>query len=1716
MPTKHRKLIALFLLFFFSFLLASYGQEKSPAANAKSTLQDNVLKHASRLMEFKNRLAGRKGCTDAAAYIHEQLKGFGYEMAEKLPYKITVPKTRQCVLTLSGGEEVSLFPLWPNGTQTCSFSNQGLDGEFIYARKGEFADFNGRTVKNSIVFMDMDSGYNWRNAVMLGAAVVVFVEKEPADFFEFRKKMVSQFLDFPRFYIQHQAIAKFIEANQGKKINLRSNVRWENRITENVYAFKGNPAAVWKELLALQKKEEYELPKKRFELEIEQDNITSSEKPDNARLEKIEKELEQINEELKKCKEKQQAFRDKLNKDLIVITAEYDAFSLVPDLAPGGVNAMNSGLLLELARRLSKENTNRNVLFLFTSGNGQRYAGIRNFLWTVWQKRLRRGWNTEDLSASAVLVELNRELERLDTVIHCLQQEKPFEKSGDETFSLEQKIKDEAGKWSDELSKQIAKLRLKPEEKRTEEDENKIKSLSRKISAINTVRLEVPNFDWDERETKAKKLEDTGKKEEAKKRREDIVEEQRAFRKLASMALDTNKQLKAELEFKVKKNKKDQRVSWIADKRNVSNIFCFELKLSSGNNRFGLFCDGFLNKGEVRQRLFTVVKEVNTQLEKLTLDKTVFEENTIIGTRSWKDFVPFKVSFGVEDFVTHGYYGLAVATVDDFRYHECSPSDTLENIRVNNFMKQAEFVPEITDVLLNNEDVTYTTERAQSGYIKGRVVAVSGTSATPKSGVSHAVVVCRPAADQAVLGDEMFGILESQVVVSNVLGEYRIPGLKNGSSYACEPFAYDENGILYKVPDSCGEAPGSSKVNVSVNGSSVVKTVLFEANGLSFCGFFDPLYFQYMNTIRAISSVRNTTPPRYYASTESGVATVFIPSVNANDKIKVVGAKGAFDNHILLLNNDLKNPKKLINGKTPLAHGTGYSPARHFDRFIPLEAASNMWCLDEYRISNLRKRNVTSTFLDELHAGSKTHLDEALKAYEKKEYDKAYIEAMNAWAFERRVYPGVIKTSNDVVKAVIILLLIALPFAFILERLFIAARNVYTRIISFLLFFGSIFMLLYFVHPAFQLTMTPMIIILAFALLTMSSLVIYILFRKFEEEVKRMHGVAATVHSTDIKRAGTALAVVQIGISNMRRRRVRTGITAITLIILTFSVMCFASFKNALKEQQRWVSYEAPPYQGILLRETGWKPIEEKVYAFLKDVYKEDCTVSPRIWVSARPSEKQLKSINVISEKDSSRSTIVRGFLGILPCEDTVTNISDICSGDWAAFKNGENVCFLPNEIMEEVLVKPNDYVNVMGLKVKVLGGFDHDRLNDLKSLKSEPLTPVDFTDAQEERRTAAQGTQTGDIMAQAAAEKTYEHIGASQIGIIPYSLAKKMRGYYSSIAIKPNDATKVKEEAVRLAKRTRFILYAGLENGIALFSSLGFTSAEQAQKLIIPLLIGALIVFNTMLGAVYERGEEIFTYTSVGLAPLHVGLLFLAEAFVFAILGGMGGYLVSQVVAKAINILTEMGVQADLLGISMNYSSISAMITILVIMIVVVLSALYPAKVASESANPGLQREWKIPEPVDDRYDIEFPFTLPKHEVIGICIFVKEHFLNHTDSSLGVFSSGNPEVFSEGEEAFGIQSTIWLAPFDLGVSQFFKLTCKPSDIKGIYEINIILDKISGQTSSWKRTNRSFLKNIRKQFLIWRTLLPEVVDDYHKQGLTELGLSKEHAQEENA
>jgi hypothetical protein len=262
------------------------------------------------------------------------------------------------------------------------------------------------------------------------------------------------------------------------------------------------------------------------------------------------------------------------------------------------------------------------------------------------------------------------------------------------------------------------------------------------------------------------------------------------------------------------------------------------------------------------------------------------------------------------------------------------------------------------------------------------------------------------------------------------------------------------------------------------------------------------------------------------------------------------------------------------------------------------------------------------------------------------------------------------------------------------------------------------------------------------------------------------------------------------------------------------------------------------------------------------------------------------------------------------------------------------------------------------------------------------------------------------------------------------------------------------------------------------------------------------LIVLNTMLGAVYERVREIGIYSSVGLAPVHIAFLFLAEACVYAVLGAVIGYLFGQAVAT---VLVKFGLMG---GLTLNYSSMSTVIATIVVMIVVMASTLYPAIKAGRMAVPDIERKWKLPEPDGDLWHFNLPFTVLAEDALGLNIFMKDYFDAHADESASDFYTDQVsfnQVARDDETEYSCSMMVWLAPYDLGVSQGIRLVTSPvgGEEEDLYNITLEVNRESGEIASWKRVNRRFLNLIRKQLLIWRTFGADVRGEFHERGRQE-------------
>jgi hypothetical protein len=431
-------------------------------------------------------------------------------------------------------------------------------------------------------------------------------------------------------------------------------------------------------------------------------------------------------------------------------------------------------------------------------------------------------------------------------------------------------------------------------------------------------------------------------------------------------------------------------------------------------------------------------------------------------------------------------------------------------------------------------------------------------------------------------------------------------------------------------------------------------------------------------------------------------------------------------------------------------------------------------------------------------------------------------------------------------------------------------------------------------------------------------------------------------------------------------------------------------------------------------------------------------------------------------------------------------------AGRWIE-KGEKDIILLPNSIAETLGISESDVgdaeVVVFGRSLKVIGIVDEEALRSLHDLDGEPMTPVNYAMLRPEvieelKRQAQRKSQLGSSGAQSLLQE-YKHYGPEKLAIIPYDTALEMGGTLRSVAVKFEDPDVVAETVTEMMKRFALSLYAGVGDSTYLFSSVGMSSAEGLETMAIPILIAALIVLNTMLGAVYERTTEIGIYSSLGLAPSHIAILFIAEASVFANLGAIVGYLIGQVLAKIIHVFN---LQA---GVELNYSSMSAVGVTVLVVIVVLLSTIYPSRKASEIASPGIARKWELPEPEGDVLTVRLPFTVTGRDAFGVAAFLQEYFSEYVGYAGGEFLAENVRLEALGDEpedGVAVKLRMWLAPYDLGVSQDFSLTMLPTEDEDIYAIQIKLTRLAGDITSWKKTNSLFLSSIRKQFLIWRTV----------------------------
>jgi len=1382
----------------------------------------------------------------------------------------------------------------------------------------------------------------------------------------------------------------------------------------------------------------------------------------------------------------------RLSKQQVVVQAYYDSISITPTQAPGAENASSIAAIFQLIKAFKQHPPKRSVVFLATAGHFQGLAGAKNFV----RERVRGARSDAHVKRLFKVTQEAREgIEKVTRRLwtepggqyHLKRQPRPLDEQLRGLRSLLDKV-NTAAKKADLLDRVVEYAQ------HTDPNAGKLVVYQLTEEEIAERKRLVDIFDSRVPQIKQAATKVQSAIKQAQSLRPDASNQQK------SAALEKTKQalneLTAALDF------------------SEENIYLwFSVDLSSHNDTLGLFYKAYYyNYSEGDQWRFSGVgKKAREYAEligrKLSISAQEYFVDGInaIKGKAWHTYMAGHLALSSEVATLAGIPGLGFATVNDSRPLVDTPLDLPEQVDVDNLVIQTRLLSCLLAdlVSLEQSDDVYDIELSDNFVeVKGRLVEFDPQEATfPDKSIPQAIVLARPRQKTCMgVRGQAFDV-SNRGEIDEITGKekpdkrggrYSLIGLPKGSSVTVEGYKLDKRtGAICMAPDQGVNGAVAEPIAFALNQPIKPATVvLFHCRPMAIYDMIDQRFFELLSEIYIYDSAGDATPTEYgYAlplpsqeltSSYEPVAVVFAPP---GMRVKVTMGASLLGLQFLLINST---------EATPI--GTGYLVDANPSLYAtPYRVALDIWHLDEYRMRRLEKHGIENDRVKDAHKWAKEDLDKAASFLRAREYDKFFSCARSAWSKESSAYPQVRATENDVIKGIIFYLALLLPFAFFTERLLIAAPSITGQIAGNLGIFLLVFIIIALVHPAFAITFTPAIILLAFIILALTFFVVGIIVQKFEEQMQTIRYQQSGMHSADVGRLGASAAAFNLGISNMRRRKTRTMLTATTLVLLTFTVLSFTS----VVQQTRTTKLLLPrfaEYNGVMIRDLGWLPIGEATERILSNEFGEKYAVAARSWYySGSPQEQSFVAL-----RRGSQTYNATALLGLMPAEANVTGFNRIVREGGRWFEAGErDVCLLPDAVASYLEVSPDQVgtatVSIFGKELRIVGIIDSGKLSKLTDLDSEVTTPVDFMVTQQQFGQQAEQQTVVQKRSKAEQRREYIHLAPDQIAVVPYSFLLNMGGTLRSVAIGIEDPDKVDEVLDDLVQRIDLNIYGGVEGRTYLCSAIGTTGFHGMTDLIIPILIAAAIVLNTMLGSVYERVREIYIYSSLGLAPTHVAALFVAEASVYAILGAIIGYLLGQVTARVL-------VRTDLVtGLNLNYSSLSAVLATLIIMATVLASVIYPARRASDIAMPGIERHWAMPEPEGDRMHIELPFTVTGDQALGVNMYLHEYFTAHTDYSLGQFSTDDIALGRcsyEHGEGYALESMVWLAPYDLGVSEKLVIETVPTEDEEIFEIHTDILRVSGDDASWLRVSRNFINILRKQYLLWRTFPTEQKEEY--------------------
>jgi len=668
----------------------------------------------------------------------------------------------------------------------------------------------------------------------------------------------------------------------------------------------------------------------------------------------------------------------------------------------------------------------------------------------------------------------------------------------------------------------------------------------------------------------------------------------------------------------------------------------------------------------------------------------------------------------------------------------------------------------------------------------------------------------------------------------------------------------------------------------------------------------------------------------------------------------------------------------------------------------------------------------------------------------------ALYDAYLAWRWGYVAYSEATATVFDAISSIVFFASIAIPFSILVERLILGKGDLKKRILFVAGVSVVVLSYLYMLQPGFRMATNVIVVVHGFLVLLLTLPVVAIILRDLYGYVEDIRRSATGVHFARISRSGALTAAFTVGIENMKKRRGRSLLVLFSVAMIMFAVTSLASAIPTLYVRPSQVEGEAA-YDGILARRFMWASLSDLTVNLVRAIAPGDAKISVRYWVyppGLPPATEVLgptgkATVSALASVDPSEGWLATALL----------------SGESPASPN-ELWCLLPQSLASKMGAGVGSEIIVMGVKLSVIGLVNDSAFEHMRDLDQAPMVPLDPM------------TVTSLGVGEAEVNPSEGRLPVATVMLTSVSVSRLLGG-------NPRIVSVVMSNPKPTATATAL---SGLEADIFSGDSSGITVYRRAMSyvlsgwgfLAVPVVIGALTVLSSVLGAVYERTREIGIYSAVGLAPLHIIGIFIAEMTVYAVLSAVIGYALSLSVAQ---------VFAGIGWIQPNMASTSIALSTALIMITTLAATAYPAVKASQLAAPSIERKWKPTTlPTGDGWELPLPYVASIDEVKSIMNFIEEFLETHMTDRAEPFSVSELRLGGDDKRLL-ISLTVRLKPYELGIGQAVEISALREGDS--YTFSVMMKRKTGMLSAWRSGAYDFTNELRKQFLLWRTLREE-------------------------